>query len=58
MKSNRAFLVLSIVFLMLAAALSVTIWSHVSLAAKIAFFAFGFASGIATGRWIAMRSKQ
>ena len=58
MKSSNTLLGLSIMFLVLAIAFSVVIWSDVSLPAKIAFFALGFGSGIAAGRWIAMRSKQ
>jgi hypothetical protein len=58
MKSKNAFLEISIMLLVFAAAFSVVIWNDVSLAAKIAFFALGFGSGIAAGRWIAKRSKQ
>jgi hypothetical protein len=55
MKSSNTFLVLSIIFLVIAVALSLAIWSDVSLAGKIAFFALGFGSGIAAGQWIAKR---
>ena len=58
MKSSNTLLGLSIMFLVLAIAFSLVIWGNVSLPAKIAFFALGFGSGIAAGRWIAMRSKQ
>ena len=58
MKSSNNFLGISIMFLVFAAVFSVVIWKDVSLPAKIAFFALGFGSGIAAGRWIAMRSKQ
>ena len=58
MKSSNTFLVLSIIFLVVAVALSLAIWGNVSLPAKIAFFALGFGSGIAAGQWIAKRSKQ
>jgi hypothetical protein len=58
MKSSNAFLGLAIMFLVFAAVFSVVLWNDVSLAAKIAFFALGFGSGIATGQWIAKRSKQ
>jgi hypothetical protein len=58
MKSGNTFLALSIIFLIVAVALSLAIWSEVSLPAKITFFALGFGSGIAAGQWIAKRSKQ
>ncbi len=58
MKSRNASIGLSISFLVIAAALSVVIWGDVSLAAKIAFFALGFGSGVAAGLWIAKRSNQ
>ncbi len=58
MKSRNASIGLSILFLIIAAALSVVIWGDVSLAAKIDFFALGFGSGIAAGLWIAKRSGQ
>lgn len=58
MKSNNAFLGLSIMWLAIAAALSVMIWKDVSLAAKIGLFACGFTSGILAGQWIAKRSRQ
>ena len=45
----------ALMFLVVAAALSVTIWADVSPAAKIAFFCFGFASGAAAGGQIALR---
>jgi hypothetical protein len=45
-------------FLVFAIVFSVVMWKDASLAAKIAFFALGFGSGIATGQWIAKRSKQ
>jgi hypothetical protein len=47
---------LSIMFFVLAIALSLTIWNSVSLAAKIGFFAFGFASGIFAGQWLTKRN--
>jgi uncharacterized protein YebE (UPF0316 family) len=50
MKSKYAFLVISIMFLVFAVAFSLAIWNDVSLAAKMAFFALGFGSGIAAGR--------
>ena len=58
MKSSNAYLGLAIMFLVFAAAFSVVIWRDVSLPARIAFFALGFGSGIATGQWIARRSKK
>jgi len=49
MKSKNTLIVLSLLFLALAVALSITIWPNVSLAAKIAFFAFGYGAGVTTG---------
>ncbi len=57
MKSNNALLGVSILFLVFAIAFSVVLWKDVSLAAKLAFFACGFGSGISAGQWIAKRSK-
>jgi hypothetical protein len=42
-------------FLMIATALSVTIWPEVSSAAKIAFFCTGAACGVAAGGYLAAR---
>jgi hypothetical protein len=50
MKSKRRYISLSILFFVIACALSVTVWTHASLAAKIGFFASGFASGQFAGR--------
>jgi hypothetical protein len=58
MKSKNAFLGLSILWLVIALALSVVIWMDVSLLVKICFFALGFASGISLGMWLSKRSKQ
>jgi hypothetical protein len=58
MESRNVFIGLSILFLVIAAALSVAIWSDVSLAAKIGFFAFGFGSGVTAGLWLAKRTVQ
>ena len=58
MKSKNAFLGIATMFLVFAVVFSVVIWKDTSLAAKIAFFVLGFGSGIATGQWIAKRSKQ
>jgi hypothetical protein len=58
MKPKNAFLGLSILWLVIALALSVVIWKDVSLPAKISFFALGFASGISLGVWLSKRSKQ
>jgi hypothetical protein len=58
MKSHNTFIVLSIMFLVIAAALSVVIWGDVSMAAKIGFFAFGFGSGVTAGLWLAKRPAQ
>jgi len=42
-------------FFVLAIALALTVWSDVSLAAKIGFFAFGLASGVQLGQWLGQR---
>jgi hypothetical protein len=57
MKSNNVFLGLSIMWLVIAAALSLVIWKDVSLAAKIGLVVLGFASGISAGQWLVKRSK-
>jgi hypothetical protein len=57
MKSNNALVGMALLFLVLAAASSVVIWSEVASAVKIGMFAFGFGSGIAAGTLIARRSK-
>ena len=56
MKSNNMLIGLSILFLILAAALSLLFWADVSLAAKIGLFVLGFASGVTAGQWLARRS--
>lgn len=55
MNSNNTLIGLSIMFFVFAAALSVVLWGDVSSAAKIGFFAFGFASGITAGQWLAKK---
>lgn len=57
MKSNNAVIAIALLFLILAAATSVTVWGEISSPVKIAMFAFGFGSGIAAGTMIARRSK-
>lgn len=54
MKDNRA-LGLAIMFFILAVGLALVLWPDVSWAAKIAFFLFGFASGVLAGQYIAGR---
>jgi hypothetical protein len=56
MKSNNILIGLSILFFLLAAALSLVLWADVSLAAKIAFFVLGFGSGVTAAQWFARRS--
>ena len=56
MKSNNSLIGVSILFLVLAAALSLLFWADVSLAAKIGLFVLGFASGVTAGQWLARRS--
>jgi hypothetical protein len=55
MKSNNTLMGLSILFFVLAAALSLVFWADVSLAAKIALFVLGFGSGVTAGQWLARR---
>ena len=55
MKSKNALVAIALLCLLLAVAMSVVIWSDVSSAAKIAFFAFGYGSGVSTGAWMARR---
>jgi hypothetical protein len=55
MKSKNMLVALSLMFLLLATILSVVIWSDVPSAVKIAFFAFGYGSGITTGTWLIKR---
>jgi hypothetical protein len=56
MKSNYVLIGLSILFFVLAAALSLLFWADVSLAAKIGLFVLGFGSGVTAGQWFARRS--
>ena len=56
MKSNNILIGLSILFFVLAAALSLVFGADVSLAAKIGFFVLGFGSGVTAGQWFARRS--
>lgn len=58
MKSPNTLIGLSIMFFLIAIALSLTIWNDVSLAAKIGFFVFGFGSGVTAGSWLAKRSAR
>jgi tellurite resistance protein TehA-like permease len=54
-KEDQRFLISAIMFFVIAVVLSVVTWGDVSLAAKIGFFAFGFASGISAGTWHMLR---
>jgi hypothetical protein len=56
MKSNNMLIGLSILFFVLAAALSLVFWADVSLAAKIGLFVLGFGSGVTAGQWSPRRS--
>jgi hypothetical protein len=58
MKSNNILTGIALLFLILAVASSVVVWSEITSAAKIGMFAFGFGSGIAAGTLIARRSKS
>jgi hypothetical protein len=48
--SGKKYISLPILFFVLAVALSLTIWRDVSWAAKIAFYAFGLATGLLASR--------
>ena len=58
MKSKNVLVVLALVFLILAITVSLTIWSDVSMAAKIAFFAFGYGAGVTTGARMTSRQSS
>ena len=49
MKLNNSLIIMAVMFLLFATVSSVVIWSNVSIAAKIGFFAFGYGAGIPTG---------
>ena len=57
MKSNNSLIIMAVMFLLFATVSSVVIWSDVSMAAKIGFFAFGYGVGITTGILIARRQR-
>ena len=57
MKSNNTLIIMAVLFLLFATVSSVVIWSDVSTAAKIGFFAFGYGAGITTGILIARRQR-
>lgn len=57
MKSNRALVTTALLFLLMAAASSVTLWGSITSPVKIAMFAFGFSAGIAVGTLIARRMQ-
>jgi len=54
-KPKRNLVPVALIFLVMAAVFSVTIWSQVSSAAKIAFFCTGFGCGVAAGGFLAAR---
>ena len=55
MKSNNRLIIMAVMFLLFATVSSVVIWSDVSIAAKIGFFAFGYGAGIPTGVLVSRR---
>lgn len=57
-KTKRNLIPVALLFLVIATVFSVTIWPEVSSAAKIAFFCTGFASGVATGGFLAARRPR
>lgn len=56
MKSNSTLVVIALLSLVLAVVSSVVIWPEAGSAIKIGMFAFGFASGVASGALLAKRS--
>jgi hypothetical protein len=57
MKTNHAMVSLALLFLLFAAASSVTLWNDIASTVKIGIYAFGFGTGIAAGTLIARRAK-
>ena len=57
MKSNNTLIIMAVLFLLFATVSSVFIWSDVSTAAKIGFFAFGYGAGVPAGILIARRQR-
>ena len=57
MKLKNAHIAISLTFLLIAVAVSVVIWPDMSSAVKIAFFAFGYGSGVTAGAWVARRQQ-
>ncbi len=55
MKIQNKAIGLSLLFVFFAVIASIAIYSAIPLAAKLAFFAFGFGAGIAYGRGAAVR---
>ena len=58
MKSRSRYISLAIFFFVIACALSVTVWTNASPAAKIGFFVCGFASGNFVGRAVGKKGSQ
>jgi len=58
MKSNNALIGISVLCLSLAVLASSVVWEEVPFPVKIGMFAFGFASGAASGALIAKRRNQ
>jgi hypothetical protein len=57
MKSNNSLIMMTILFLLFATVSSVAIWSDVSSAVRIGFFAFGYGAGIPAGVLISRRQR-
>jgi len=55
MKSNNSLIIMAVLFLLFATVSSVVIWSDVSFAVKIGFFAFGYGAGVPTGVLVSRR---
>ncbi len=57
MKSDNFLIGISVLFLLLAVIASILWWADLPNSGKIAFFAFGFGAGVATGARIARRRQ-
>ena len=56
MKSNNVLVVIALLSLVLAVVSSAVIWGEAGSAVKLGMFAFGFASGVAAGAFLARRT--
>jgi hypothetical protein len=56
MKSNNVLVLIALLSLVLAIVSSAVIWGEAGSAVKLGMFAFGFASGVASGALLARRT--